>query len=220
VSDARRGSWSVLELARLRELYPRSRLDTIARLLRRSPESVRRRAVHLFRRPPRRGPWTPDEDGTLRIGWGAVELRDLAIVLARPQRDVRQRAEELRARRSIGPWRPDEERALRRWYGARSDRDLEVCLSRPAHEITAMAARLCLRKDKRVAGEVGAREAMPRWSPVDVARLVTLYPDHENVVVARLLARSVASVANKASQLRLRKRDELREQLGRRRYRL
>lgn len=212
----RRGPWSALELARLRELYPRSRLDTIATLLRRSPEGVRRRAQQMFRQPIRRGAWTADDDAQLRLGWGAVELRDLAVVLGRAQRDIRRRAEILRALRKRGPWDQSEERLLRRLFGHRSERDLEVCLSRAADDIAATARRLCLGKDKRIRAGSGGAERMPRWTPQEVARLVALYPRNENVVVARQLDRSVASVANKASQLRLRKRGDLLEQIGRR----
>jgi len=40
--NLRRGNWSVQELERLRHLLPRRGVDDAARLLRRSPESVRR----------------------------------------------------------------------------------------------------------------------------------------------------------------------------------
>ncbi len=57
---------------------------------------------------------------------------------------------------------------------------------------------------------------MPRWTPSEIQRLRLLYPNMDNLTVARLLGRSVASVANKANQLRLSKALGLRRRIGRR----
>ena len=214
----KRGNWSAQELERLKLLYPRRGEAHVAELLRRSAESVRRRAQGLFRRGLRRGAWTEAEDARLRQGYGVLDLRALALVLARSERDVRERVVWLRGTRRRGPWTGDEEALLKQLYGSRSDQDLEVCLSRSTAQIAKAAARLCLSKDKRfLARARGAeRQAMPRWSPAEVQRLAAVYSDRDNLEVARVLGRSVASVANKASQLGLRKDESLLSQSGRR----
>ena len=87
-------------------------------------------------------------------------------------------------------------------------------------DIREMAGRLCLSKDKRftkqrmgVKTERGMR--MPRWTATEIARLRELYCGSDNLAVARELGRSVASVANKANQLGLRKDPQLLAQIGR-----
>jgi hypothetical protein len=92
-----------------------------------------------------------------------------------------------------------------------------VCLQRAIDDIDAMAATLCLAKDKHFAAREAARAAssggvagvepprMPRWTPAEIERLYTVYADRDNLAVARLLGRSVTSVANKANQLGLKK---------------
>lgn len=215
----KRGNWSAQELERLRLLYPRSGENHVATLLRRSPASVRRRAHGLFRRGVRRGAWTAEEDAQLRRGFGVLDARALAMVLARSERDVRERAAQLRSIRRRGTWSAEEEALLKQLYGSRSDQDLEVCLSRSAAQIGKAAARLCLRKDKRFlarAGGTEARRTMPRWSEAEIQRLAMLYPTRDNLDVARQLRRSVASVANKASQLGLRKDERLLSLTGKR----
>ncbi len=221
----RAGNWSVQEFERLRQLLPRRGVAVTATLLRRSAESVRRKAFLLLRVPPRRGDWTASDDAMLRESWGAVEPRLLAAMTGRAPADVRRRADELRARVRTGPWARAEQLSLKDLYGTRSDDDLEVCLSRPVGEITAMAARLCLAKDKRFAAGAAAandggmartgRVAMPRWSAADVTRLREIYADRDNLTVARELRRSVVSVANKANQLGLKKSHALLADLGR-----
>lgn len=217
----KKGNWSATELARLRELFPRCPERRIAALLNRSVESVRRRARDLFERPARRGAWTADDDRQLRLSHGVLSTKSLALVLARPVREVNARIRELRAHRRRGPWSADEALLLKRIYGSRSDEALEVCLSRGKREIRRMAGELCLSKDKRFTATLpaparGGKRGMPRWTREDRDLLVTLYPDHDNLEIARRLGRSVTSVANKANQLGLRKGVDLLRDMGRR----
>lgn len=227
----RRGNWSVQELERLRQLLPARGVPTTARLLRRSAESVERKAAELLRVPPRRGDWTASDDQVLQDAWGAVDARLLATMLGRPPQDVRKRAGELRERPLDGAWTQPERLRLKRLYGTRSDADLEVCLRRPAAEVRAMAQSLCLAKDKRFAAAAALAAAataadevraladrptrMPRWAPGEVERLRAIYPDRDNLAVAQALGRTVTSVANKANQLGLRKSQLLLADIGR-----
>ncbi|MHC4078179.1 MAG: hypothetical protein ACYST0_07020 [Planctomycetota bacterium] len=214
----RRGNWSTQELERLTSLYPRSSESQVARILGRTVETVRRKAEELFRRPNKRGPWNSKEDDTLRQAYGLLNPSALSLVLARSQRDVRQRVRQLRAQLRRGPWTSREQLLLKKVYGTRSDHNLVACLSRPKAEILRMASRLCLSKDKRflAAARNHVRRTMPRWSPAEVQRLRLLYPHMDNLKIARLLGRSVASIANKAYQLGLSKATALRERIGRR----
>jgi hypothetical protein len=218
----RRGNWSVQELARLRQLLPWRGVAATAALLRRSPESVERKAVDLLRTPTRRGPFAPADDQTLRDAWGAVDARLLGILLGRTPAEVRARAAELRARPQSGPWTSKERLRLKRLYGTRSDGDLEVCMQRRAADLAAAARALCLAKDKRHAAAVRtgaaggvARTRMPRWSAAEVARLRELYPKLDNLAVAQALGRTVTSVANKANQLGLHKGGAVLAAIGR-----
>ena len=230
----RRGNWSVQELERLRQLLARRGVETTAMLLRRSPESVQRKALDRLRVPPRRGDWTASDDDKLREAFGALDLRLLSVLLGRPATEVRRRAVELRNRQREGPWQRAEIQLLKDLFGTRRDADLEVCLSRPRAEILRKAVELCLAKDKRFAARESRRAAtralteadseagpglerarMPRWRPEEVARLRAIYPFHDNLTVARELGRSVTSVANKANQLELGKSAALLTELGR-----
>lgn len=223
----RRGNWSVQEMERLRQLLPRRGVQYTAVLLRRSVDSVFRKAMDLLKVPARRGPWTGSDDARLRDSWGAVEVRLLAPMLGRPMADVVRRAAELRAQLRSGPWARGELQALKELYGTRHDEDLEVSLQRPRAELVAMAARLCLAKDKRFAAqthrqrEVAAsptaarRQSMPRWQPGEIETLRTSYAELDNLEVAKRLGRTVTSVANKANQLGLKKSARLLADIGR-----
>ena len=221
----RRGNWSVQELERLRALLPDRGVDETATLLRRSADSVQRKALSLLRAPQRQGPWDGEEDRQLRRAWGALEPRLLGPMIGRPTGEVRRRAEELRRGLRSGPWTREEQRALKKLYGTRRDEDLEVCLLRARAEIRIVAEKLCLAKDKRFqarvqwAPEVGAgasrRGSMPRWNADEVQRLRELYPDLDNLSVARALGRTVTSVANKAHQLGIKKSAEMLADIGR-----
>lgn len=224
----RRGNWSVQEMERLRQLLPRRGVQYTAVLLRRSVDSVFRKALDLLKVPARRGPWTTSDDAKLRDSWGAVEVRLLGPMLGRPIAEVVRRAAELRARLRSDPWERSELQALKELYGTRHDEDLEVALQRPRSEVVAMAAALCLAKDKRFAAqtqrprEIPAtqpvappRQSMPRWQAEEIERLRELYAELDNLEVARRLGRTVTSVANKANQLGLKKSPRLLADIGR-----
>ncbi len=223
----RGGNWNVQELERLRQLLPRRGVADTALLLRRSPACVHRKAMQLLRVPPRRGAWTDSDDAQLRESWGAVELRLLAPMMGRSQAELRKRAAELRERLHAGPWTRAEMQALKDLYGTRSDEDLEVALRRPRAEIATEAQRLCLAKDKRFAAHASVRPAggpaaapasrrrMPRWSHREVERLRALYAGRDNLTVARELGRTVASIANKANLLGLKKSAAVLADIGR-----
>lgn len=239
----RRGNWSVQELERLRLLFPHRGVEQTAALLRRSADSVQRKALDLLRVTPRKGAWTDSDDWQLRQAWGAVELRLLAPMLGRPANEVRLRAAELRSRLRSGSWTREELRLLKRLYGTRTDEDLEVSLMRSQSDIASAAQSMCLAKDKRFqaacnnverdksptvrksrGGKAGLkngrtapliRSRMPRWTLPEVEQLQALYPDHDNLAVARALGRSVTSVANKAFQLGIHKSAELLTSIGR-----
>lgn len=214
----RRGNWSVQELERLRLLLPRRGVNDTAQLLRRSPDSVRRKAVDLLASPPCKTAWSADDDLRLRRSWGVLEPRLLGLLLGRSAAEVLRRIGQLRGRLGSGPWTRRELLELKDLYGTRTDDDLEVALLRPRAEIAAVAAQLCLAKDKRFRKAAMARagtKAMPRWTDEQVAMLRRLYPDLDNLEVARQLGRTVASVANKAHQLDLHKSPELLARIGR-----
>lgn len=206
----RRGNWSSQELARLKVLYPQGGEHHASRLLRRSVVSIRKRVRALFEQPKRKGPFSRDEDSQLRLSYGVLGIRALCIVLGRSRVDVVERIKHLRDKRRRGPWTRSEEILLKRIYSNRTDEDLEVCLSRSRAQIVKTAARLCLAKDKRFSANKGRstrrkKTPMPRWSPEDEQRLEELYPDLDNLEIAKILGRTVASVANKGSQMGLRK---------------
>jgi len=224
----RRGNWSVQELERLRMLLPYRGVGQTAALLRRSADSVQRKALSLLRSPQRDGPWTSGEDLKLRRSWGALEPRLLGPLLGRSSSEVRRRAEELRRALKGGPWTRGEQHALKKLYGTRRDEDLEVCLQRARAEISVVAHQLCLAKDKRFQASLPSRalagaapsserrsSAMPRWTAEDVGRLKELYPHCDNLHVARALGRTVTSVANKACQLGIKKSAEMLADIGR-----
>lgn len=223
----RKGNWSSQELERLKILYPQRGERHVASLLRRSAASIRRKTTEMFRRKNTRGDWSPKEEVQLRLSYGVLNLRALCLVLARSRKDVTERIRILRQRHR-GPWTRSEELLLKRIYPSRSDEDLVVCMSRSRGQIARMAARLCLAKDKKFTTETGSlavarRTTMPRWTASEVIRLQELYADSDNLEIARALGRSVTSVANKASQMGLKKSRIVLAEIGRqnvkRRYR-
>ena len=216
----RRGNWSVQELERLRFLLPRRGVIDTAVLLRRSADSVRRKAIQLFARTRKSTGWDAEDDAMLRQSWGAVDPRLLSVILDRPVPEILHRVANQRADLRVGEWTRDELRQLKELYGTRTDEDLEVCLSRGREDIRTKADRLCLSKDKRFAKQrMGTKTEggmrMPRWTATEIVRLRELYCASDNLAVARELGRSVASVANKANQLGLRKDPQLLAQIGR-----
>lgn len=222
-SGLRRGNWSTQELERLRHLLPGSGVAATARVLRRSVESVERKAFELLRTPLRHGAWTESDDAQLRRSWGAVEPRLLGAMLGRQPAAVLARVAELRQQLRRGPWTCAEEQMLKEFHGSRRDTDLEIVLLRQQGDIAQTAQRLCLAKDKRLrralrdgVAALAAPVRMPRWTAAEVVRLREVYADLDNLAVARLLGRSVTSVANKANQIGLTKSPALLASIGRR----
>ncbi len=206
-----RGTWTTPELDRIRRLFPITPPEQLARLLGRSEDAVRRQAERMFAGPERHGAFTAREDQRLRDAFGVHDLDTIAMLLRRPMQAVVDRVADLRCRFRHGPWRPAETRRLRRLYGTRQTEDLVLGLARTAEDIERQADELCLAKDKRRFGS----GSMPRWTAAEVSRLRELYPTRDNLEIARELGRSVASVANKASQLGLGKSLERLRAMGR-----
>ena len=201
----KRGTWSVHELERLKDLWNTTNETQLARVLGRSLASVRRRAGTLFSGLKRRGPWNAEEDRRLRLGIGVTSLEAIARGLGRSVRDTQARLTKLRSKQRKGRTTPEEISLLKRVYGTRDTDALELVLARPRAWIERLARELCLGRDKRAhAGRV----SMPRWSEAEVKTLARLYPNHDNLELARTLHRSVQSVANKAWQLGLEKSRE------------
>lgn len=213
---ARKGTWTSLELARLRELFPRSSPQRLARLLGRSPAAVLRRGLAMFAGPHEGRPLGAADDLALREAIGVHEPATIAVLLRRPLEAVRQRLAQLAANLRTGPWDDDELRLLKRVFGTRRLADAALALSRAPEDVAAKAAELCLGKDKAARSTIGTAQPMPRWKPAELAKLRQLYPRRENVEIARLLGRTVASVTNKASQLGLSKSPRALAQMGRR----
>lgn len=217
MSNLKRGNWSTHELERLRALFPKSPAEHVARLLRRSVSSVERKAREIFRAPQVARPWSGDDEIRLREGFGVLDLEVLCLVLGRPRQDITGRIEDCRRELRTGAWSRVERNFLKRIYGSRSDEDLVVCTSRPLSEIQTIAEELCLSKDKGfLARRSDKRRPMPRWTTEDIALLRDDYPHQSNLDLARRLDRSVASVANKANQLGLRKAQDVLREMGRR----
>lgn len=137
----------------------------------------------------------------IRESIGVHDLDTMALIVARAPEDVEERLREIRASRRDGPWSADEVAMLKRLYGTRRTSDLTVCLGRAPDDVEAKAGELRLHKDK--AAGMGDLVRMPRWTSAEVARLRDLYASRDNLEIARVLGRSVSSVANKASQLGL-----------------
>lgn len=218
MSRLKRGNWSTHELQRLRVLYPRSAEKNIARLLHRSVSSVHLKAQEMFSGPRIRRAWTAEDDLRLREGYGVLDFPALCLVLRRQGPDVLARIERLRTNLLTGrPWTRTEVGFLKRLYGSRSDADLVVSLSRPIGEILAQSRALCLSKNKNFATRSEkTRRVMPRWRGFEVELLKRRYPHTSNLELARRFNRSVVSVANKASQLGLKKDSVVLSETGRR----
>ena len=200
----------------LRELLPETPVVHLARCLRRSTESVLAQ-LEAMAAPRKRGRFDRDDDDYLRRGYGALEVRVLAMLMGRTQVEVRTRAQELRQRRLRRGWTRDETARLKRWYPTRRERDLEVCLSRSAVDIRKKATEFGLGRDKIVAAARGEPPArMPRWAPAEIEQLRKIYSRMSNTDIARQLGRSVTSVASQARRLGLQKSGKTRSKLARR----
>ena len=181
--------------------------------------------------------WSRHDDWILRLAWGTVQISFIATILKRSAEDIRQRAIQLRARRS-GRWTQTESQLLKKLYGSRKNEDLEVTLMRSGAQIEAAAKQLNLIGNRspvemrKIAADLGKdnpgtrrkstnsrtrpqRGSMPRWSQAEIDKLQTLYSDHGNQQIAIILGRSITSIANKAWQLGLTKSSEQLTLIGR-----
>ncbi|MBK8978685.1 MAG: hypothetical protein IPM29_22535 [Planctomycetes bacterium] len=211
----RRGAWSTPERIRLRALFPRTPLVRLARLLNRSEATVLRCALELFAGEPRTGPFSADEDALLRTAWTVHDPEIVATVLRRPTAELQARVRELRAEQRCGPWNAADDRELRACHGSLPDELVALRLGRSTDDIRERAHSLRLGKDK-AALRGPEPVAMPRWTSDDLQRLRQLYPDHDNLSVARALGRSVQSVTSKATRLGLTKSLAALREMGRR----
>ena len=213
----KRGNWSTYELERLRALYPKSTDEHVSRLLHRSVASVNRKAREIFGCDQTERSWTAGDDLRLREGYGVLTISVLCLVLGRPAHDVEARIDSFKGLVRAGKWTRTELGLLKRIYGSRFDEDLVVCFSRGLEDIRDTARSLHLSKDKGFLARSDVRsQSMPRWGENEIALLRDGYSRVTNLVLARQLGRSVASVANKANQLGLKKDSDVLREMGRR----
>ena len=213
----RRGRWSQVEEALLRDLYGLRDVRAIARELNRSVDSVRRKAEELFQTAARSGPWTVQEVERLKryLGLNAPEV--IARILGRSRDEVERQIFSLGRIQREGEWSRSEVQSFRRLYGTRSDEDLCVIFGRTPRSVGDLARKLCLAKDKAFLRKQRGQGAtrMPRWSHDELELLRQLYPETSNLDIALRLSRSVKSVVSKAHHLGLKKAAERLEQMGR-----
>ena len=181
--------------------------------------------------------WSTSEDWILRLTWGTVQAQFIATMLNMSVGEVRHRATQLRAQQSER-WTQTDLQLLRRLYGSRKNEDLEVTLMKSSAQIAGAAKRMNLTKDQskisnqKVALDLNknrkkarstkgrsktksSRASMPRWTQAEIEHLRLCYSDHDNQAIAKMLGRSVTSVANKAWQLGLAKSNEQLTKIGR-----
>lgn len=214
----RRGRWSQLEVARLRELYGLRDDKAIAREMNRPLASVRRMAEQIFPLGQVEGPWSAEDTDRLRRYLGAASLESLARVLGRTVAEVEARVRDLRRIQRAEPWTPEETSEFKKLYGTRRDEDLAIIFGRSLEAIRAQAEELRLAKDKAFLRKLrGASSAtrMPRWSADEIRILREMYTTESNLDIAQRLERSVKSVVSKAHNLGLKKSAERLQEMGR-----
>jgi hypothetical protein len=227
-NGSRKGRWAGWELKHIEDHYGSRDDRAIARKLDRSIKSVRERAEEIFRKKPSRAgaPWTDEEDQRLKQCTGFSPMAKIALILARPVEDVRERLDYFGSRLESRPFTNGELKEFKYIYGSREDEHLAIMFGRPVEDIQKLAARLKLAKDKSSIRKwrehnAGARPhgvvppmKMPRWTPEQESLLRQLYPDHSNVDIAGILERSVKSVMSKANDLKLCKSKEFLALMG------
>lgn len=100
---------------------------------------------------------------------------------------------------------------LKLLYGRRTNRELARHFGVATSHIEDVARELALGKDK--ATFRGRR--MPRWTHKQLATLIDLYPETDNLEIARRIGRTVKSISSKAHQLGLKKSCERLVRMGR-----
>lgn len=93
---------------------------------------------------------------------------------------------------------------LRRLFGSNTNEDLVPMFGRPVEEIAAKADELALAKSQSKFNG----QKMPRWTLEEVATLRELYPDVDNLTIARRLGKSRSSIVSKAHSMQLHKTKE------------
>ena len=216
----RRGRWTLDEIAHLQDWYGLRDVATLARELGRKPESVRRQAELVCRRPARTGPWSAGEVEELKLYLGLATLEVIATRLGRTAAEIEAQLAELGRVRRDDPWSRDEKHRLKRMYGSRSDEHIALILARPVESVRAEALELRLAKDKVFQKRRQQTTRMPRWTIQALAELRERYPSDANIELAASLGRSVKSIVSKAHQLGLKKKVERLRQMGRENIRL
>ncbi len=215
--NLRKGRWSEAEVARLRDWYGLRDEDTIARDLRRSPASVRKKAQEVFRLGVHSGPWTSNEVQSLKRYLGANTTEIIARILGRTEQEIDEQILRLGRIQKGGRWSREERAEFKRLYGTRTDEDLAKIFSRGLETVRTLARRLHLAKDKAFLRKLqgSGTTRMPRWGPKEIEILVTMYSDRSNLEIAEALGRSVKSVVSKAHHMGLKKNSARLRRMGR-----
>jgi hypothetical protein len=95
------------------------------------------------------------------------------------------------------------------------DRPAELVIAAPVAEAPSAAPSVAPAAASPAVGAGRVARPMPRWTAAQVDRLRELYPEHDNLAVAKALGRTVTGVANKANQLGLKKSSALLATIGR-----
>ncbi len=215
----RSGRWSSLELIRLRERFPTTAPERLARQLGRSVEAVIRRGLLLCApSEPVSAPWGAYDDQLVRDALGVHDEATIAALLGRDLARLRARLDELSRAPRRGAWSRDELRFLQRAYGTRHDEAIALGLGRSVEDVRSRATELALGKDKaepRLVVLPNSPRRMPRWTVAELAELRRRYPEEDNLTIARALGRSVQSVTSKASELGISKSAAALRRMGR-----
>jgi DNA-directed RNA polymerase specialized sigma24 family protein len=216
MGPSKRGPWSRVEQARLRELYGQRDDAAIARELRRSVAGVRRMAESLFSRQVKSGPWTASEVLQLKRYLGATAPEVIARILGRSAGEVQSQILDLGRIRHGASWTRAEVTDFKRIFGTRTDEDLSCVFGRDVRSIRRLAREHGLSKDKAFVRRLrgGPATRMPRWKADELEVLKESYATLSNLEIARRLGRSVKSVVSKAHQVGLRKSSERLREMG------
>ncbi|MEM8713664.1 MAG: hypothetical protein AAGG01_22200, partial [Planctomycetota bacterium] len=179
---------------------------------------VEARRLYADVTPDRTGPWAAEELTSLKRYLGVVEVDLIARMIGRTEASIQQKLVELAAELTPEALETRFHVEFKRLYGTRADEDLALIFGRQLGVIQALAAELCLSKDKgfmrRKAGTGAPRTKMPRWSAAELDQLREIYPQQSNLEIAKALGRSVKSIVSKAHSLRLKKDKARLRQMG------
>ncbi|WP_145196526.1 hypothetical protein [Planctomycetes bacterium Poly30] len=203
--------WSSADTEHLLENFGEKDHRVLAREIGCTPEQLHAEARRIYgarQTELRSGPWSPDELNALKRYLGAVETDLIARMIGRSVESIDAKLVELAANLKDEELETRAHVDFKRLYGTRADEDLALIFDRQVGIVRALAAELCLSKDKgfmrRKAGK-GNRTKMPRWSAEELDQLREIYPKLSNLDIAKELGRSVKSIVSKAHSLRLKK---------------